>query len=105
MPSTYSRAKTKATMKASSSSPPMPTISASMEKYDGHVALMPARSALAPSRPSCRARPGSRTIHMNSATASGPRESAASESQVTLLRRSLRNSVASTRRNVIARPR
>ena len=90
-------------MKASSSIPPIPTISVSIEKYEGHVALIPERSALAPSRPSCRARPGSRTIHMNRAIASGPSESAASESQVTLLRRSLRNSVASTCANVMER--
>ena len=83
-------------MNASSSIPPMPTISVSAEKYAGHVASSPERFAFVPSRPSCAARPGSRTIHMNSAIPSGPIESAASVTHVTLQRRSLRNSVAST---------
>ena len=83
--------------------PPMPTTSASIEKYEGQVAVSPERFALAPSRPSLPARPGSRTIHMNRAMASGPRESAASENQVTLARRSLRNSVATTRANITGR--
>ena len=85
--------------------PPMPTTSVSIEKYDGHVAASPERFALVPSRPSWAARPGSRTIHMNSAIASGPTDSAANDSQVTLLRCSLRNSVVSTGANVTERPR
>ena len=87
-------------MKASSSIPPMPTTSVSIEEYAGHVASSPARFAFVPSRPSCAARPGSRTIHIISAIPSGPSESATNESQVTLLRRSLRNSVASTCANI-----
>ena len=90
-------------MKASSSMPPMPTTSASIEKYDDHVAVSPDRFALAPSSPSCAARPGSRTIHMNRAMVSGPIDSAASENHVTLLRRSLMNSVTSTRANITPR--
>ena len=37
-----------------------------------------------PSSPSCAARPGSRTIHMNSARPSGPIDSPASVTHVTL---------------------
>ncbi|MGC9975002.1 MAG: hypothetical protein ABSC36_06415 [Gaiellaceae bacterium] len=87
-------------MNESSSIPPMPITRVSAEKYEGHVAVSPERFAFVPSKPSLAARPGSRTIHIISAIASGPIESAASENQVTLLRRSLRNSVASTRANI-----
>jgi hypothetical protein len=83
-------------MNDSISIPPIPTTRVSMEKYAGHVADNPERLAFVPSRPSWAARPGSFTIHMKSAIPSGPNESTVSESQVTLLRRSLRNSVAST---------
>ena len=88
-------------MNASSSIPPMPTTSVSIEKYAGQVASSPARFALVPSSPSCAARPGSRTIHMNSAMPSGPNASTASVAHVTLQRRSLRNSVASTCPNIM----
>ena len=54
------------------------------EKYAGHVASSPARFALVPSSPSCAARPGSRTIHMNSAMPRGPIASTASVAHVTL---------------------
>ena len=83
-------------MNDSSSIPPIPTTSVSIEKYEGHVAEIPERSAFVPSRPSCAARPGSRTIHMKSAMPRGPSEIATSENHVTLERRSLRNSVAIT---------
>jgi hypothetical protein len=96
VPSAYSRPKTYATMKASSSIPPIPTTSVSVEEYAGQVASSPARFAFVPSRPSCAARPGSRTIHIISAIASGPSESATDENHGTLLRRSLNNSVAIT---------
>jgi len=59
------------------------------------VAVSPERLASVPTSPSWAARCGSRTIHMNSAIPVGP-----SESQVTLLRRSLRNSVPSTWVNI-----
>ena len=94
--SEYSRPKTNATMNDSSSVPPIPTMSVSSEKNAGHVAVSPERFALVPSSPSCAARPGSRTIHMNSAIASGPIEIAARENHVTFERRSLTNSVKMT---------
>ena len=83
-------------MNDSSSIPPIPTTSVSIEKYAGQVASSPARFAFAPSRPSCAARPGSRTIHIKSAMPSGPSEITTNENHVTLERRSLRNSVAIT---------
>ena len=93
MPSAYSRPKTNATMKASSSIPPTPAASVSMLRYEGHVASRPERFAFVPSSPSCAARPGSRTIHMNSAMAAGTIENTIRVPQVTFARRSLRNSV------------
>ena len=67
------------------------------------MAVSPERFAFVPSSPSCAARPGSRTIHIISAIAKGPRESASRENHVTLLRRSLRNSVTSTCANITRR--